>query len=229
MACSPLEINRRFDGIFGLQFQGVGISQARNHHETGISDDGAVLTAFFMLVSCLTYYSTLKKEATCSSVTSIDFQRTILPYVAEDRTHNNNDNNHHHPCTELCSGATNSPVSYYADVGFGCVPRDSISCLWMCSGFPQFPHTNVKLEFIIGHSPFLSQILHSLVVIIWSRDSSVGTATGYGLNDRGVGVRVPVGQEFSLLHVVQTGSGVHPTSYPMGTRGSFPGGKAAGP
>jgi hypothetical protein len=36
------------------------------------------------------------------------------------------------------------------------------------------------------------------------------------------------GQEFSLLHVVQTGSGVHPTSYPMGTWGSFPGGKAAG-
>jgi hypothetical protein len=36
------------------------------------------------------------------------------------------------------------------------------------------------------------------------------------------------GQEFSLLHVVQTGSGVHPTSYPMGTGGSFPGGKAAG-
>jgi hypothetical protein len=26
-----------------------------------------------------------------------------------------------------------------------------------------------------------------------SRDSSVGTATGYGLDDRGVGVRVPVG------------------------------------
>jgi hypothetical protein len=31
------------------------------------------------------------------------------------------------------------------------------------------------------------------------------------------------GQEFSFLHVVQTGSGVHPISYPMGT-----GGKAAG-
>jgi hypothetical protein len=26
----------------------------------------------------------------------------------------------------------------------------------------------------------------------------------------------------------QTGSGVHPTSYPMGTGGSFPGSKAAG-
>jgi hypothetical protein len=50
-----------------------------------------------------------------------------------------------------------------------------------------------------------------------SRGSSVGIATGYGLDDRGVGVRVPVGSEFSLLHVVQTGSGVHPASYPMGT------------
>jgi hypothetical protein len=35
-------------------------------------------------------------------------------------------------------------------------------------------------------------------------------------------------QELSLLHVVQTGSGAHPASYPMGTGGSFSGGKAAG-
>jgi hypothetical protein len=31
----------------------------------------------------------------------------------------------------------------------------------------------------------------------------------------------------SLPQIVQTGSGVHPTSYPMGTEESFPGGKAA--
>jgi hypothetical protein len=31
---------------------------------------------------------------------------------------------------------------------------------------------------------------------------------------------------FSLHHRVQTGSGAHPDSYPIGTRGSFPGGKA---
>jgi hypothetical protein len=37
------------------------------------------------------------------------------------------------------------------------------------------------------------------------------------------------GQEFSHLHIVQTGSGVHPISYPIGTEGSFPEGKAAGP
>jgi hypothetical protein len=35
------------------------------------------------------------------------------------------------------------------------------------------------------------------------------------------------GQEFSFLHVVQSGSGAHPASYPMGTGGSFSGGKAA--
>jgi hypothetical protein len=35
------------------------------------------------------------------------------------------------------------------------------------------------------------------------------------------------GQEFSLLHVVLTGSGAHPASYPISTGDSFPGGKAA--
>jgi hypothetical protein len=30
-------------------------------------------------------------------------------------------------------------------------------------------------------------------------------------------------KRFSLLHIVQTGSGVHPTSYKMGTGGTFPG------
>jgi len=44
------------------------------------------------------------------------------------------------------------------------------------------------------------------------------------------GVQLPVETEnFSLHHHrVQTGSGDHPTSNPMGTGGSFPGGKATG-
>jgi hypothetical protein len=33
---------------------------------------------------------------------------------------------------------------------------------------------------------------------------------------------------FSFHHRVQNGSGAKPASYPMGTRGSFPGHKAAG-
>jgi hypothetical protein len=62
-----------------------------------------------------------------------------------------------------------------------------------------------------------------------SRDSVVGIATGYGLDDRGVGVPSPGKvKNFSLLRVVQSSSGVRPTSYPMGNGGSFPRGKAAG-
>jgi hypothetical protein len=52
-----------------------------------------------------------------------------------------------------------------------------------------------------------------------SRDSSVGIALGYGLDDRGSRVRFPEGAgNFSLHHCVQTGSGAHPASYPMRTR-----------
>jgi hypothetical protein len=55
------------------------------------------------------------------------------------------------------------------------------------------------------------------------RGSVVGRATSYGLDDRGAGVRVAEGQEFSFLHVVQTGSRAHQASYTMGT-GSKPAG-----
>jgi hypothetical protein len=52
---------------------------------------------------------------------------------------------------------------------------------------------------------------------------------GYGLQDRGYSVRFPMGTgNFSLHHRVQNGSEAHPTSYPVGTRVSFPGGKATG-
>jgi hypothetical protein len=62
-----------------------------------------------------------------------------------------------------------------------------------------------------------------------SRDSSVGIALGYWLDDRGSRVRLPAGDgNFSLHHRVPNGSGVHPGSYPMGTRVSFPGSKEAG-
>jgi hypothetical protein len=62
-----------------------------------------------------------------------------------------------------------------------------------------------------------------------SRDSSVDIALGYGLVYRGSRVRFPAGAgNSSLHHCVQNGFGVHPASYPMGTRGSFFAGKAAG-
>jgi hypothetical protein len=44
--------------------------------------------------------------------------------------------------------------------------------------------------------------------------SIIGIETGYGLDDREVVVRVPVG---SRIHIFQTRSGVQPTSYSMCT------------
>jgi hypothetical protein len=75
---------------------------------------------------------------------------------------------------------------------------------------------DVKSHFFLQHSFFL-------------RGHHVIVALGYGLDDRGSRVRFPVGAgHFSLHHSVQNGSGAHPASYPMGTRGFFPGGKATG-
>jgi hypothetical protein len=69
---------------------------------------------------------------------------------------------------------------------------------------------------------------HLSIVLPLTRDSVVGIATGYGLDNRGSEFESQWGQEFSVLHLIQTGSGVHPTSCPMGTGGSFLAGKVAG-
>jgi hypothetical protein len=62
-----------------------------------------------------------------------------------------------------------------------------------------------------------------------SRDSAVDIATGYGLDDQGVGVRVARGgQEFSIFHVVETGCAAHPASYAIGIVDCFYVGKATG-
>jgi hypothetical protein len=58
---------------------------------------------------------------------------------------------------------------------------------------------------------------------------SVGNTTGYGLDDRIFGIRLPVGAgNFSLRHNAHTGSGAHPASYLMGTRGTSLGVKRSG-
>jgi hypothetical protein len=49
----------------------------------------------------------------------------------------------------------------------------------------------------------------------------------YGLDDRAIGVRSPAeAKDFSSSLCVQTGSGAHLASCPMGTGGPFPGGEA---
>jgi hypothetical protein len=62
-----------------------------------------------------------------------------------------------------------------------------------------------------------------------SRDSSVGIALDYRPDDRGSRVLFPAeAGNVSLHHRDQNCSEAHPPSYPMGNRGSFHGGKAAG-
>jgi hypothetical protein len=69
------------------------------------------------------------------------------------------------------------------------------------------------------------------ILFVTSIDGGAGTAQwfGAGLRAGWLGVRVPArAGNFFLHHRVQTGSGSQPAPYPIGARGSFPGGKAAG-
>jgi hypothetical protein len=59
-----------------------------------------------------------------------------------------------------------------------------------------------------------------------SQGNSVSIVSDYGLDDRMSGIRSPAeGQDFSSSLCVQTRSGAHPASCPMGTVGPFPRGK----
>jgi hypothetical protein len=59
-----------------------------------------------------------------------------------------------------------------------------------------------------------------------SRGSSGSIVSDYGLDDRAIEVDPRRAEDFSSSLCVQTSSGAHPASYPMGTGGPFPGGKA---
>jgi hypothetical protein len=67
--------------------------------------------------------------------------------------------------------------------------------------------------------------LYFTLIIIKGHGSSGSIVSDYGLDDRAIEVRSPAGADFSSSPCVQTGSGAHPASYPMGTGGSFSGGK----
>jgi hypothetical protein len=71
-------------------------------------------------------------------------------------------------------------------------------------------------------SHVLTEIPHKLRYLRKSRGSSAGIATGCGLDDQGLKFESLQGQEYLLLHIVQTGSGVRPTSYTMDTGSSLP-------
>jgi hypothetical protein len=80
--CSPLRVNWCFRGVCSLHPHGRRISKARNQRES----KQLSLSPAFTVVSRLAYSLTLKMDATCSSETSVDFQRTTRRYIPKHRT-----------------------------------------------------------------------------------------------------------------------------------------------
>jgi hypothetical protein len=59
-----------------------------------------------------------------------------------------------------------------------------------------------------------------VLTMYWEPGSSGSIVSDYGLDDRAIGVRSPAGaKDFSSILCVQTCSGAHPASCPMGTGG----------
>jgi hypothetical protein len=56
-----------------------------------------------------------------------------------------------------------------------------------------------------------------------SRDNAIVRATGYRLNNEGIGVSVAAGSRFFFLQAVQTGPGAHSSSQPTASETLFPG------
>jgi hypothetical protein len=113
---------------------------------------------------------------------------------------------------------------HYRQTHTGCLPTSVLSmgvASQLTTAFLPVPSDISRYPFLWGLAlPADSSFIHRV---------AIGIALGYGLDYRGSRVRFPAGAgNFSLHHRVQNGSGAHPASYPIGTRGSFPGGKAAG-
>jgi hypothetical protein len=86
-----------------------------------------------------------------------------------------------------------------------------------------FTHTHAHLF----PPAMITCYLHYKFHVLMSCGSSGSIVSDYGLDDRAIEVRSLMGAEdFSSSPCVQTGSGAHPASYPMGTGGPFPRGKA---
>jgi hypothetical protein len=93
-----------------------------------------------------------------------------------------------------------------------CTNYTSLCTMWTIESFFKWKSVWKRLT---NHISFQTSLNICPLSLMGSRDSVVCIATTYKKNDREVGVPSP--------GKVQIGSGVHPTSYAMGTDSSFPG------
>jgi hypothetical protein len=100
------------------------------------------------------------------------------------------------------------------------VQKDTVYCLLSGNNKEKGSGVTFRRQLWFINLALTLRNLHVISQSVWR--------LGYGLGDRCSRIRFParVGN-FSLHHRVQNGFGTHPASYPMGTRSSFPGGKAA--
>jgi hypothetical protein len=73
--CSPVEVNRRFGGIYHLNLQGLNVRQSINQHESGSKQRQLLPVSCWFLVWLI-----LMAE------TSVDYHRSTWHYIPEDRT-----------------------------------------------------------------------------------------------------------------------------------------------
>jgi hypothetical protein len=132
----------------------------------------------------------------------------------------------------------NNPLlqQYYASLCIQLNVQNSDSKLlsgfpWPINGNPDNNLESFCISIPWGHRvmlPHSVRCFHPLLIASWSRDSSVGIATGYRMDDRGVGVRAPVGARI-LSSPRRPDRLWGPPNLPSnGYRGSFLGGKATG-
>jgi hypothetical protein len=83
--------------------------------------------------------------------------------------------------------------------------------------FDVFQGTSVKCVALVYN------VLLLCVGMLWNLTIGIGIATGYGLDDRGVGIRDLVRSRiFSSPRHPDRFWGLYPAFYPMGTGGTFP-------
>jgi hypothetical protein len=88
--------------------------------------------------------------------------------------------------------------------------------IWQCEG-----SCLQDACFMLSFSLQLCLCIYANIIVCHESWVSLGSiVSDYGLDDRVIGVRSPAGaKDFSSILCVQTGSGAHPASYPMGTGG----------
>jgi hypothetical protein len=102
--------------------------------------------------------------------------------------------------SSFCDGCVRIIYSVFDSVSLtrrGLAPVDTVFCVWAARNSETHRDwLRVSLFSVESRHAVFGMAVYIYISMAWirSRDSSVGIATGYGLDDRGVGVRVPVGE-----------------------------------